>query len=160
MKTAKRILTKTKKADSDLHIALLDHRNTPSQGLSTSPSQRLMNRRTQTLLPTSSNLLQPRIVDDKAKMKIKVGKQAENFNKSAKKVQPLEVGDTVRMKPLVRGNKTWEKAVVSQRLDERSYRKDCTDATECIFAKLKKIRLQLHQIRRSVRKYTSRESNL
>ena len=121
VKTAKRILTKTKKAGSDPFIALLDHRNTPTQGLSTSPSQRLMNRRTRTLLPTSANLLQPRIVDDKAKMKKKVDKQAEYFNKSSKKLQPLEEGDTVRMKPLVRGNKTWEKAVVSQRLDERSY---------------------------------------
>ena len=46
VKTAKRILTKTKKAGSDPYIALLDHRNTPTQGLSTSPSQRLMNRRT------------------------------------------------------------------------------------------------------------------
>ena len=47
VKTAKQLLRKTK----DTHLALLDYRNTPSQGTSTSPAQRLMSRRTTALFP-------------------------------------------------------------------------------------------------------------
>ena len=121
VKTAKRLLTKAKKAGSDPYIALLDHRNTPSQGLNTSPAQRLMNRRARTLLPTSAALLQPKIINDSAKMKQKIQKQAEQFNKTAKDLPPLDEGDVVRMKPLIQGKKNWQKAIVTKRLDERSY---------------------------------------
>ena len=121
VKTAKRILTKTNKAGTDPYIALLDHRNTPTQGLKSSPAQRLMNRRTRTLLPTSAELLKPKIVDEAGNMQRRTDKQAAQFNKSAKDLKPLDEGDVVRMKPLVQGQKTWTKAIVSRRLDERSY---------------------------------------
>ena len=39
----------------------LSHKNTPTQGLDSSPVQRLMNRRTKTLLPTTANLLKPKL---------------------------------------------------------------------------------------------------
>lgn len=121
VKTAKRILTKSKDAHSDPYIAFLDHRNTPSQGLATSPAQRLMSRRTRTLLPTTSSLLEPSVVNERQRMKERVLKQAENYNKSAKDLAPLKDGDTVRMQPLVQGRKNWERAIVRRRFDERSY---------------------------------------
>ena len=121
VKTAKNILTKCKKAGSDPYIAFLDHRNTPSQGLTTSPAQRLMNRRTRTLLPTSSILLKPRVIDETTRMQTKVHKQTELYNRNAKDLKPLDEGETVRMKPLVQGQKSWQKAIVKRRLDERSY---------------------------------------
>ena len=121
VKTAKRLLTKSHKAGSDPYLAMMDHRNTPSQGLQTSPAQRLMNRRTRTLLPTAATLLQPRVIDETDNMKIKKDKQATYFNKTAKDLKPLHEGDVVRMKPLVNGQKTWQKAVVTERLDQRSY---------------------------------------
>ena len=39
-------------------------KNTPTQGLDSSPVQRLMNRRTKTLLPTTANLLKPKLCAD------------------------------------------------------------------------------------------------
>ena len=42
------------------YIAILDYRNTATQGIESSPAQCLMNRRTRTLLPTTKTLLQPR----------------------------------------------------------------------------------------------------
>ena len=39
---------------------LFDWHNTPSEGMGTSPSQRLMGRRCKTLLPMAALLLQPR----------------------------------------------------------------------------------------------------
>ena len=67
VKTAKRLLRKCKDAGADQYQALMDYRNTPTQGLHTSPMQRLMNRRARTLLPITGALLQPRVADPKAK---------------------------------------------------------------------------------------------
>ena len=61
IKTAKRLLKKSNAARSDIHLALLDWRNTP---LESSPAQRMFGRRTRTLIPTTSELLKPKIVDD------------------------------------------------------------------------------------------------
>lgn len=121
VKTAKRLLTKTHKAGTDQYIALLDHRNTPSQGLTTSPAQRFLNRRTRTLLPTSNELLKPEIIDDQAKKDLKLKKQAEHYDKTARDLRPLKQGDTVRIKPLFGNRRTWDKAVVQEQIGERSY---------------------------------------
>ena len=41
-------------------MALLNWRNTPTEGMQTTPAQRLMHRRCKTTLPFTSKLLQPR----------------------------------------------------------------------------------------------------
>ena len=48
VKQAKRILKVAKTSGRDPHLALLDLRNTPQEGFSTKPAQRLMSRRTKT----------------------------------------------------------------------------------------------------------------
>ena len=58
VKTCKGLLLKAKEDKRDSLLAILSWRNTPSEGLSTSPVQRLMGRRTHTLLPTAEKLLQ------------------------------------------------------------------------------------------------------
>ncbi|CAB4008143.1 Transposon Ty3-G Gag-Pol poly [Paramuricea clavata] len=63
VKEAKKILRKSKKAKSDAFLAVLDHRNTPSTSMKSSPAQRLLNRRARTLLPTTAKLLQPQSID-------------------------------------------------------------------------------------------------
>jgi len=80
-----------------------------------------MNRRTRTLLPMSEKLLRPRVINEENNMKQRLQRQAKNYNKSAKDLEPLQEGDVVRMKPLVQGQKNWQKAIVARRLDERSY---------------------------------------
>lgn len=59
--TAKRILKKAMFDHKDPYLALLDWRNTPTKGFDSSPVQRLMGRRTRTLLPTSTRLLRPKL---------------------------------------------------------------------------------------------------
>ena len=124
VKAAKRLLKKCKKANSDPYMALLELRNTPTQGISSSPAQRLHSRRTRTLLPTSNSLLVPRGRDimesERAKMKHLQRKQSDNYNKQAKDLPSL-AEDVVRLKPFRSGEKQWPRAVVSKRLDERSY---------------------------------------
>ena len=103
VKTAKKLLRKAKDAKTDPYLAILDCRNTPTQGIDSSPAQRLMNRRTKTLLPMVGELLKPRDVqrsDEKEKLELRQKKQAEYYNRSAKDLQPLKEGEKVRMKLL------------------------------------------------------------
>lgn len=107
-------------------------RNTPTQGLESSPVQRLMNRRTRTLLPTAASLLLPRNVNteyEREKMTKKQLVQAKYYNRQAHDLPVLDEGDVVRMKPFILGEKKWRKAVVTNRLDERSYEVQTPDAT-------------------------------
>ena len=62
VQTAKRLLIKAKEDNRDPYLALLDYRNTPRSDLLGSPVQRLMGRRTKTLLPTSNLLLEPKVI--------------------------------------------------------------------------------------------------
>ena len=48
--------------NSDPHLALLEFRNTPINDRLGSPTQRLMGRRTKTLIPTSETLLCPKTI--------------------------------------------------------------------------------------------------
>ena len=124
VKTAKKLLRKASDAKTDPYLAFLDYRNTPTQGMESSPAQRLLNRRTRTLLPTTKQLLQPRVVfpDREVKdLKRRQDQQTRYYNRRAKDLPPLEEGDTIRMKPFQLGKKTWKKATVCERLDERSY---------------------------------------
>ena len=56
VKVAKKIFKKAHRDNKDPWLALLDQRNTPTQGVNSSPVQRLMSRRTRTLLPVSELL--------------------------------------------------------------------------------------------------------
>ena len=124
VKTAKRILKKSIKAGTDPYLAILDYRNTPTQGMTTSPAQRLMSRRTKTLLPTAQSLLLPKTINlesEKKELRQRQQIQAKYYNRSAKDLPSLSEGDVVRMKPFKLGDKSWRKAQVTARLDERSY---------------------------------------
>ena len=124
VKEAKKILVKCKKAGSDAFLALLDHRNTPPTGIQISPAQRLLNRRTRSLLPMSAGLLRPSVADEdmtRTKLRLRQQQQAHYYNRGARDLDPLEKGDPVRVKPWQFGKKEWQKGVVKKRLDERSY---------------------------------------
>ena len=124
VKEAKKILVKCKKAGSDAYLALLDHRNTPPTGIQISPAQRLLNRRTRSLLPMSAGLLKPSVADEdtnRTKLRLRKQQQARYYNRGARDLDPLAKGDPVRVKPWEVGKKEWQKGVVKKRLDERSY---------------------------------------
>ena len=86
VKTAERILKKSIRAGTDPYLAVLDYRNTPTQGMTTSPAQRLMSRRTKTLLPTTQSILLPRTIDleaEKKELRQRQQVQAKYYNRSA-----------------------------------------------------------------------------
>ena len=59
VKTAKRMLKKCRKSGEDELLALLNIRNTPTQGVDSSPVQRFLGRRTKTKIPTTHSALKP-----------------------------------------------------------------------------------------------------
>ena len=86
--TAKRILKKAVFDHKDAYLALLDWRNTPTEGLYFLPVQALMGRRTRTLLPTSARLLKlklPKPANDLVTKKRE--KQAHYYNRGAKRLK-------------------------------------------------------------------------
>ena len=133
VKSAKRMLRNTAKGGDDFHLGHLAERNTPSQGIGSSPVQRLMNRRTRTLLPTTGTLLEPRPLNtnherERERLKDVLKRQAQYYNANAHNLLELSEGDTVRMKHFVLGRKEW-KGVVVERLDERSYEVETADGS-------------------------------
>lgn len=130
VKTAKRLLPKALEAGTDPYLAILDYRNTPTQGIGSSPAQRLMNQRTKTLLPTTNQLLQPQArkqAEERAKLIERQQKQKWYYDRTAKDLKPLKKGDAVRMKPLCPGEKKWRKALVIEKRDQRSYTVETPD---------------------------------
>ena len=100
VKTAESLLEKATKSKRDPYLSLLDWRNTPTEGLNSSPAQRLFGRRTKTLLPTSNHLLKPKIpkeVEDK--LTLKKAKQAMYYDRGTKELEELLPGDLVRIQP-------------------------------------------------------------
>lgn len=102
LKTAKCLLRKSISAGMDPYLAFLDCRNTPTQAMTTSPAQRLMGRRTKTLIPTTQNFLMPKTNPprvEKSQLKERQQVQAKYYNRTTKELPTLSKGDVVRMKP-------------------------------------------------------------
>ena len=116
-------MKKAATTNSDFQLALLDWRNTPTEGMKSSPAQRMFGRCTRTLLPTSKELLEPQLVRDVRERKLqRKGVQTRYFNRNVKELPSLTEGDVVRMKPLASdGKQRWTKAQVQQQVDVRSY---------------------------------------
>ena len=105
-----------------IYLALLDWRNTPTEGIGTSPAQRLFGRRTRTLIPTkSSNYMHEHIQDNECKRKLTESKarQAKYYNSQTKPLQDLQPGQTIRMK--LPGKETWTKGICVKKVNKRSY---------------------------------------
>ena len=123
VKRSKNLMKKAASSNSDFQLALLDWRNTPTEGMKSSPAQRMFGRRTRALLPTSKELLEPQLVGDVRERKLQRKEvQTRYFNRKVKELPSLDEGDVVRMKPQVsNGKKTWTKAQVEKQVDVRSY---------------------------------------
>lgn len=119
VQSIKQLLKKAKHDKRDPYLALLDYRNTP-QGDAGSPAQRLMGRRTKTLLPTVPSLLKPKLPKNvKTHLKQQQNNQKNHFDQHAKPLLPLKPGDKVRVKI---AHRHWDQGeVIRQTKDPRSY---------------------------------------
>ena len=93
VKICKNLLKKARADNRDPLLAFLDWRNTPTEGLGTSPVQRLMGRRTRTLLPTHTKLLKPQLDSEtEAKLAQRKQKQELQYNKKIQPLLPIQPG--------------------------------------------------------------------
>ena len=94
-------MRKARDAGSDMYMAILQYRNTPSED-NLSPAQKLLSRRTKTALPTKPSRLEPRQINiDHVHTHKKAlrDRQKASYNAHAKALPSLSVGDTVRIDP-------------------------------------------------------------
>ena len=112
---------KCKESSQSEVLALLDWRNTPTEGIGTSPAQRLFVHRYKTLLPTASSLLKSRYNtegDTRALVGMKQ-RQQYYYNRNAKPLKTITPGETVRIR--LPGQDTWSPGTCTGTLDNRSY---------------------------------------
>ena len=114
-----------KKAD-DFHTALLLYRNTPPQGHTYSPAQRMFLRRTATTLPTTDHLLAPAMINFSIVKEDILKKRHDSkayYDKSAGvEHQPVKVGSYAYAKPPPRHRgKPWIYGEVIKEDNGRSY---------------------------------------
>ncbi|PIK57193.1 hypothetical protein BSL78_05892 [Apostichopus japonicus] len=116
VKIAKNLIKKTSESKGDFYLNLLNWRNTPTEGLNSSPAQRLYSRRTKTLIPTVNSLLKPKVPNNVKSNKQKAkAKQAKYYNRGVKELRKLNKGETVRVKINIDDRQsTWEKAQVQE----------------------------------------------
>lgn len=121
VKTVKRLFTKCRESGQSEYLALLDWRNTPSEGIGTSPAQRFLGRRCKTLLPTTGQLLQPRYSTDKDTRALAGQKERQRYyyDRHVKTLPPLVSGDTVCMR--LPGQTTWTAGTCTGAVGPRSY---------------------------------------
>lgn len=135
VKTTGLIMLKALEAGSDPYLGLLDFRNTPTEGLGTSPAQRLFGRRTKTFLPTAGSLLNQTDADpDKTAQLLQARKDRQSFyyNNGSKALQPLEKGDVVRIQPTgTKKGQRWTQATVEGPAGIRSYQVTTEDRRAC-----------------------------
>ena len=79
---------------------------------------------TKTLLPTSNQLLTPKVPEDVGeKIKLQKAKQSINYNRGTTELKEFQPGDIVRLQPKsgIGKNKEWLQAKVEGKVDIRSY---------------------------------------
>ena len=99
VKIMKNIISKAHKEGKDMWKAVLEWRNAPILGSSSSPVQRLMSRRTRSFLPCSSHMYKPEVQTSVPAEIIHKRKQAKLYHdRSAKTLPQLVIGQPIRVR--------------------------------------------------------------
>ena len=118
VKQAKRIL----KMSRDPWMAILEQRNATDE--LASPNEKLNSRRTRTVIPVKSELLEPHVIPTSSIIRASVKKKQQNkryHNKKGKPPHPLVVGDSIRAKIRPQSSPLWTQGSVVRREPDRSY---------------------------------------
>ena len=95
----KTLMRKASVGKRDIHLSILEWRNTPSSGMQASPVQRLMSRRTRTLIPTIQSEFRPRVQRNVPEKLMQKREHAKHYyDRNAKELPEIESGDSIRMR--------------------------------------------------------------
>ena len=106
----------------DPWIAILEQRNTPDE--LASPNEKLNSRRTRTVIPVKSELLEPHVIPTSSIIRASVKKKQQNkryHDKRAKLLPPLVVGDSIHAKIRPQSSPLWTQGSVVRREFDRSH---------------------------------------
>ena len=119
VKTVKLLFSKCKVSGQSEYRALLDWRNTPSEGAS--PAQRFLGRRCRTFLPATTSLLQPQFPTQEHTRKLHKQKRQQNryYDQHVRTLKPIKVGDPVLMR--LPGQSRWSQGECTKLMGPRSY---------------------------------------
>lgn len=120
VQTCKRILDKAKSSGTNPILCLLEYRTTPVDNLA-SPAQLLMGRRLRSILPTTSQHLQPEPPKPSEVQKTRIAHQQRQkayYDRTAQALPPLKSGDRVTVQ---QENGRWQPASVTKAATQRSY---------------------------------------
>ena len=99
VKSCKSFLMKARADKRDPLLALLEWRNTPTEGMHASPSRLLYGRQTRTRLPVAKTLLEPRVITNVPKMiEMRKQKQKQCYDQHTHELLKLDNGDAIRMR--------------------------------------------------------------
>ena len=112
VQSVKNLFKKANDVGTDPYLALLEHRNTPENEIIGSPAQRLIGRRTKSLIPATDTLLRPKTIKPnlvQQERKIQQTRQKYYYDRHTKSLQKLEIGDQVS----IQRDGKWIPAVVT-----------------------------------------------
>ena len=110
--TVKQLMRKAAEEGRDVHLALLEYRNTPISGLEYSPAQLLMSRMLKDKLPAPTSLLLPKLVQGAHKsLSARQQRQKKYHDRGTKALSPLQIGAPVR----IQQGRTWTPAIVLEK---------------------------------------------
>ena len=150
VQTAKLSMKKTKDSGEDCYLSLLNQHNTPRDDVLGSSAQRLMSRRTKTKLPITDEQLQPKPIKTtvvRERIQQYRDQQAKHYNRTAKRLHPLERRDVIRVESKNGFKKRW---IVIRKVEYS--RSDIVESgyRECRRTRRQSIKveeqLQLHQV--------------
>lgn len=110
VQTAKELLVKCTRDNSDVYLALLHARNTPRNEVLKSTNERLLSRLTRTNLPCAKSYLSPKTVTNVPQELHRLRRSQHRYHdRSAQKSPDLSIGDRVRVQM---GKRDWKFAEV------------------------------------------------
>ena len=121
VKTVKWLFTKCWESGQSEFLALMDWRNTPTEGLDTSPASRFLGHRCKTLLPITGSWLLPDYPTEEDRQSINKQKQRQQYyyTRHIKELKPIAAGEIVRMR--LPGQKCWSQGVCTGLVGPWSY---------------------------------------
>ena len=110
--TIKQLMRKAAEEGRDIHLAMVEYRNTPISGLEYSPAQLLMSRMLKDKLPTPTTLLFPKLAQEAHRsLSARQERQKKYHDRGTKILPPLQVGDPVR----IQQGRIWSPAIIMEK---------------------------------------------
>lgn len=128
VKIAKRLIQKADETGQDVWYVLLHWRNIPNK-IGSSPVTRLFSRSTRCGVPAAFEKYTPRVVQNVPEAILENKKKVKYYyDRKSRALPALEIGSPVFVQAHPEINKNWTAAVVSEKLNDRSYVVDANGA--------------------------------